>query len=90
MNVADRAPVMERLQELEGWAEYITEALHIDKNGEPAKKAMLERVVGMPLLRQLRELSWSLRDRLHVVNVQLELSRPDPPTADPAKSTDFR
>ncbi len=76
MNPTDRSPVLERLHELEGWAEYITEALHLDRPSEPATRAMLERVVDAPALRQLRELSWTLRDTLHLVNVRLEHTRP--------------
>jgi hypothetical protein len=69
-------PVLERLRELEGWAEYITEALHLDQRSEPVKREMLERTLGEQALRQIRELSWSLRDKLHLVTTQLELSRP--------------
>lgn len=75
MVATERIPVLERLHELEGWAEYISEALLLDQGLEPATKAMIERVVDAHALRQLRELSWSLRDKLHVVNVQLEHGR---------------
>lgn len=75
MDAANRALVLERLQELEGWAEYIIEALHLDRRNEPVKKAMLERVVDLEALRQIRELSWALRDKLHVVTTQVEFSR---------------
>jgi hypothetical protein len=71
----DRVPVLERLHELEGWAEYISEALHLNQPLEPTTKAMIERVVDAQALRQLRELSWTLRDKLHVLNVQLEHAR---------------
>jgi hypothetical protein len=37
---------------------------------------MLERPLGERDLRQIRELSWSLRDKLHLVTTQLELSHP--------------
>jgi len=40
------------------------------------KREMLERTLGEQSLRQIRELSWSLRDKLHLVTTQLELSRP--------------
>jgi hypothetical protein len=72
MVASERIPVLERLHELEGWAEYISEALHANQPLEPTTKAMIERVVEAQVLRQLRELSWTLRDKLHVLNVQLE------------------
>jgi hypothetical protein len=40
------------------------------------KRELLERTLGEHALRQIRELSWSLRDKLHLVTTQLELSRP--------------
>jgi hypothetical protein len=76
MEETSRNPVLERLQELEGWAEYITEALHLDQKGEPVRREMLERTVEERSLREVRELSWRLRDRLHLLTTQLELSRP--------------
>ena len=76
MEEEDRSPVLERLRELEGWAEYITEALHLNQRSEPVKREMLERTLGEQALRQIRELSWSLRDKLHLVTTQLELSHP--------------
>jgi hypothetical protein len=76
MEQTDRIPVLERLRELEGWAEYITEALYLDQRSEPVKREMLERMLGEQALRQIRELSWSLRDKLHLATTQLELSRP--------------
>jgi hypothetical protein len=60
---------------LEGWAECIFEALHVDRGSEPVKTEMLERTLDEQALRQIRELSWSLRDKLHLVTTQLELSR---------------
>jgi hypothetical protein len=54
--------------------EYITEALHLDQGTEPTRKEMLERVVERQALRQLRDLSWSLRDKLHVITTQLEFT----------------
>ena len=76
MNATDRSPVLERLHELEGWAEYITEALHLDRPSEPTTGAMIERVVDAQALKQLRELSWTLRDKLHLLTVRLEHTRP--------------
>jgi len=71
-----RLLVLERLRELEGWSEYIIEALHLNQKYEPVNREMLERTVEERALREIRELSWALRDKLHVVNLQLELSRP--------------
>jgi hypothetical protein len=76
MEQKEHTQVFETLQELEGWAQYITEALHIDQRSEPVKCEMLERTLGEQALRQIRELSWSLRDQLHLVTTQLELSHP--------------
>jgi hypothetical protein len=74
MDAANRALVFERLQELEGWAEYIIDALHLDRRHEPVKKAMLEQMVELEALRKIRELSWELRDKLHIVTTQIEFS----------------
>jgi hypothetical protein len=76
MEPKEHTQVFERLQELEGWAVYITEALHFDQGSEPVKCEMLEKTLGEQAMRQIRELSWSLRDKLHLVTTQLELSRP--------------
>lgn len=75
MEQKQRALVLERLRELEGWAEYITEALHLDQNSEPAQGVILERTLDEQALRKVRELSSSLRDKLQVVAARLELSR---------------
>jgi hypothetical protein len=37
--------VLERMQELEGWAEYIVEALHLNQKDEPVKREMLEQTL---------------------------------------------
>jgi hypothetical protein len=76
MEQQEYAQVFERLRELEGWALYITEALHLNQQNEAVKREMLERTLGEQALRQIRELSWSLRDKLHLVTTQLELSHP--------------
>ena len=68
--------VLERIEELEGWAEYIVDALHLNQREEPVRREMLERQLEERNLRAIRELSWSLRDKLHVVTTRLELSRP--------------
>lgn len=76
MEAMSRHPVLERLQELEGWAEYITEALHLDQTGEAVKREMLEQTLEERSLREVRELSWRLRDKLHLLSTQVELSGP--------------
>ena len=68
--------VLERIEELEGWAEYIVDALHLNQREEPVRREMLERQLEERNLRAIRELSWSLRDKLHMVRTQLEYSRP--------------
>jgi len=78
MENTDRSIVLEKLHELEGWAEYIMEALHLDQPLEPMNRTMLERVVEMRALKQLREMSWSLRDKLHLIATQVELSHATP------------
>jgi hypothetical protein len=78
MTEDERRVVLERLRELEGWSAYIFEAVTLNQRQEPATMAMLERTVGMRTLKQLREMSWSLRDKLHVVGTELELSRGEP------------
>lgn len=74
MNESSRNPVLERLQELEGWAQYTTEALHLDQANEQVKQANLERALEGGSLREIQELSWRLRDQLHLLSTQLELS----------------
>lgn len=76
MKEADRISVLERLRDLEGWADYIMCALHLDQGSEPVKREMLERTLSEQTLRQIRELSWLLRDKLHLITTELELSRP--------------
>ncbi len=78
MENTDRSLVLERLHELEGWAEYIVETLHRNQQLEPMTREMLERVVEMQALKQLREMSWSLRDKLHLIATQVELSHDMP------------
>jgi hypothetical protein len=55
----------ERFEALESWAEVIVEALHEKESA---------RVVHEHALRELRQLSWMLRDKLHVQRMQLEYS----------------
>lgn len=79
MNTEERAQVISKLEELEGWAEYIVEALHVDHNYEPVKCHMLKGMLEKDGLRQVRELSWSLRDRLHVLTTELQYTGEDLP-----------
>lgn len=79
----DRAPVLERLRDLEDWAEYIAEALHLNQRFEPVNMEMLERLIDLQALKQLREMSWSLRDKLHAIATQIEQSRPEVSRASP-------
>jgi hypothetical protein len=76
MIVADETHVLRRLHELQAWADYIVESLTQDQRYEHGKREMLERVVEKEALREIRELSGSLRDKLHGVTTQLESSRP--------------
>jgi hypothetical protein len=76
MRGEDFQKVFERIQELEGWAEYIVEALHLNQASEPVKREMLERAVNREALKKAREVSWSLRDLLHRMSTELEYSRP--------------
>ena len=48
------------------------------------KWEMLERVVDLQTLKQLREMSWSLRDRLHRIATQVELSHAEARLTEPA------
>ena len=69
-----RLLVLERLRELEGWSEYILEAIHLRQVGEPVQPEMLERMLVPHELREIRQLSWSLRDKLHLIATQLEFA----------------
>jgi hypothetical protein len=71
----ERPMVLERLRDLEGWAVYIVEALTMNQRQEPVTVGMLERGVDPRALKEIRELSWSLYAKLHVLNTELELSR---------------
>ena len=77
MENPDRAAVLERLRELEGWADYIFEALLRGPTWEPVRAEMMERVVDPGALKRLRELSWSLKDKLHVLATEVEWSPAD-------------
>jgi hypothetical protein len=77
--VEEHQLVMERIRDLEGWAEYIVDALFLNQRFEPVGREMLERLLQERELQTIRELSWKLRDKLHLVRTQLELSRPAQP-----------
>ena len=66
MESIDRSLALERLHDLEAWAEYIVEALHLYRRLEP--------VIELQSLKQLREMSWSLRDKVHLIATQVEFS----------------
>jgi len=76
MIIADNKHVARRLQELLGWADYIVESLVQDQRYEQGKREVLERLVEQNVLRELRELSWSLREKLHLVATRVEHSQP--------------
>jgi hypothetical protein len=81
MDIADHTRGLERLRDLEGWAEYFIEALHGDQRTGSVKGGLLELGVQEQELRHLRELSWMLRDMLHVLTTRLEFTRPLQPSA---------
>ena len=56
----------ERFEALESWADVIVESLH---EKDPA------RGVDPRALREVRELSWALRNKLYVLRTQLEFSK---------------
>jgi len=61
---ASREQVTEHLGELQGWADFVCDALH----------APLEHVAEPRALREVRELSWTLREKLYVLRTQVEFS----------------
>ena len=74
----ERPLVLERLLELEGWAAYIVEGVTLNQRQEKVTMGMLERSLDPRALREIRELAFSLRAKLRVINTQLELSRGQP------------
>lgn len=74
----ERILVLESLRELEGWSDYILEALTLDRKEERTNIRMLEQSIGERELREIRELSWSLFDKFHLINTKLELTRGEP------------
>jgi hypothetical protein len=66
--------VARRLKELLSWADYIVESLTTDQNYEPGKKEILERVLGIVALKELRERAWALREKMYCVSVEAEVT----------------
>lgn len=75
MEDPNRRKMLLRLRDLEGWAQFILEALHANPTGESSEREALEQTVEDQRLRRLRVLSWSLWDNLHRVNLELEHTR---------------
>jgi len=63
MNDTGCARAREVLGDLQGWAEVIFEGLH--------QARTLESWAGKGELREVRELSWTLRDKLYLLRSQL-------------------
>ena len=74
MITADRKHLVRRLQELRGWADFIVESLTNDQPYETGKREMLGQALDPRALKELREIAWSLRDRLDRSAVQLDLT----------------
>ena len=72
MNETGCDRVREVLGNLQGWAEVIFEGLH-DPAREPGGARALERWTGKGALREVRELSWMLRDKLYLLRNQIEV-----------------
>jgi hypothetical protein len=76
MDAGDRQKVLERLYDLEGWAQYVLEALHENQSSGAATPEMFQHVLEPRTFRELREQSWSLWKLFHRVTTEMELSRP--------------
>jgi hypothetical protein len=74
MDAGVRQKVLERLYDLEGWAQYVLEALHVDQSLETVTPEMIQHALEPQMLRELREQSWSLWKLLHRVTTEMELS----------------
>jgi hypothetical protein len=70
MTSANREHVLENLRELRDWAGYIFESLTVNNPREDS--GLLREVVEERALRELREMAWSLRQRLDLVGVEAE------------------
>jgi len=76
MDAGDRQKVLERLYELEGWAQYVLEALHVDQSAETVTPEMVKHALEPHTFRELREQSWSLWKLFHRITTEIELSLP--------------
>jgi hypothetical protein len=76
MDAGDRQKVLERLYDLEGWAQYVLEALHVHQSSATVTPEMIQDALESQTLRELREQSWTLWKLLHRVTTGMELSRP--------------
>ena len=74
MITADNSHLVRRLRELRGWAGFIIESLTMDQPYETGKRELLRRLLGPNELKDLREMAWSLRERLDRAALQLEYS----------------
>jgi hypothetical protein len=72
MNRDDRQVVLERLQDLEGWADFILQSLTVRPAKDATKQELLDRTLEKQDLKRLRELSWSLWDHLHRITIELQ------------------
>lgn len=70
MNESGCARAREVLGDLQGWAEVIFEGLH-DQTRQLGEGRTLESWAGKGALREVRELSWTLRDKLYLLRSQL-------------------
>jgi len=77
-----RARVTAKLAELQEWAEYVFESLVKTMPGS-AGPGLLNLYIGTRDLRELRELSWMLREKLYRAKVHSEFN----PPADEAAAT---
>ena len=66
MTSANRDHVLENLRELRDWAGYIFESLSASPRGD------LKELVEERALKEIREMAWSLRQRLDVVGVEAQ------------------
>ncbi|HVR87550.1 MAG TPA: hypothetical protein VMU54_24705 [Planctomycetota bacterium] len=76
MDAGDRQKVLERLYDLEGWTQYVLEALHMHQTSETVTPKMIQHALEPQTFRELREQSWSLWKLFHRVTTEMELSLP--------------
>jgi hypothetical protein len=74
MNREDRQVVLEKLQDLEGWADFILQSLTVHPAKETKKEELLDQTLEKHSLKRLRELSWSLWEHLHRITIELQHS----------------